>query len=136
MFSCHARHIIGRQHRRIPERFLQRTRQPLNGFQYVRFDDEFVMIGAELLSDHARVGSLVEILISKPNRKRFDWLELALAISATTVEESVPPLSRAPSGTSEISRIRTASASRCSISSRHSSSLRTDFVPYCGRSQY
>ena len=48
--------------------------------------------------------------------------ELARAISATTMEESTPPLSNAPKGTSLISRIRTASASRRSSSSRHSSS--------------
>ena len=63
-------------------------------------------------------------------------LELARAISATMVEESVPPLNIAPSGTSEIKRMRVASASRASISSRHSSSLIGLCVPYSGRSQY
>ena len=48
---------------------------------------------------------------------------LALAIMATMVEESTPPLRKAPSGTSEMRRIRVASNKRCSSSSRHSSSV-------------
>src|SRR6266849_8462511 len=61
-------------------------------------------------------------LFEKQTEKVLIGRELARAISATMVEESVPPLSRAPKGTSEIMCRRTASARRRSISSKHSSS--------------
>src|SRR5260370_29642573 len=62
--------------------------------------------------------------------------ELARAINATMVEESVPPLSRAHTGTSEIRCRRTASSMRCSISSKHPASEFGGQLPYSGRSQY
>ena len=83
----------------------------------------------------AYCASLKSSLVN-PIEKVFTGPELARAISATMVEESVPPLRNAPSGTSEIKRMRVASSSRCSSSSRHSSSLFGVCVLYCGKSQY
>ena len=53
----------------------------------------------------------------KPIEKVFTGPELARAISPTTVEESMPTLRNAPSGTSEIKRMRVASSSPASLAS-------------------
>ena len=50
--------------------------------------------------------------------------DIASAMSATTMEESIPPLRNAPTGTSLISRMRTHSRSRVKSSSASSSSFR------------
>src|SRR6266480_1392543 len=60
--------------------------------------------------------------LGKPMENVLTGRELNRAISATTMEESTPPLRSAPRGTSLSRRIRTASAMRCSSSSRHSCS--------------
>ena len=57
--------------------------------------------------------------------------ELSSAISATTELESMPPLRNAPSGTSAISRRRTASLKRPANCSMASVSLRLLFAEKC-----
>jgi len=81
------------------------------------------VLRAKVFCHDSGIVSLVEFIVTKPMEKVFTGFELARVIRATTVEESMPPLSNAPRGTSEINRIFTASASRRSNSSRHSSSL-------------
>jgi len=64
------------------------------------------MLGAKLFRNHARIARFVEVVFREPDGKRLDRLELARAIRATMVEESVPPLRNAPSGTSESADLR------------------------------
>ena len=73
---------------------------------------ELVVVGAErLATSRASSSSLASADSTKPTENVLTGCVMFRAISATTMLESSPPLSMAPSGTSLISRTRTASSS-------------------------
>ena len=82
------------------QKVLRAIRLVVQGFAYVWLDNQFVMLGSEPLGHYASRFSLVEISRENPMVKVFTGLELARAIRATMVDESTPPLSKAPRGTS------------------------------------
>ena len=80
---------------------------------------ELVMVGAEVVGDEACVRELVLVAgLANPTENVFTGSVMFRAISATIRLESSPPLSIAPSGTSLISRSRTARSSRSRSSLR------------------
>ena len=68
----------------------------LDGLDDIGFQDHLVMIGAKLLATMRAYSASLKSCLVKPIEKVFTGPELARAISATTIEESVPPLRNAP----------------------------------------
>ena len=108
------RHQISRNLRRIREWLVVQHRQLRDHRQRLRGSDiEFRVVGAEMPRDGAWRTRLVE---APPRRKPivnvFTGRALCACMSATTVDESMPPDRNAPSGTSAIIWRATASRSK------------------------
>ena len=108
------RQQVRRQDRRVGERLVEEVGDRREQVEHrLRGEDLLVVVGAEVLGDTARVPRLVEAAVAEADRERLDALAgSASAIIATTELESMPPLRKAPSGTSLTSRRRTASRRR------------------------
>ena len=98
-----------RQRRRVAERLVERVREARQERRCVGLDEQLLVHGAEALRDQPGVARARRSAprgsrprTSAPARLR------SSAIAATTMLESMPPESSAPSGTSATSRLRTA----------------------------
>ena len=102
----------GRHRARVAERLVVVPDQPLDQVDRLGLDDELVVVGAWRSATSLAYGRS-----SKPSRSSKPIVNVCTGRSScdamipTTALESIPPLRKAPSGTSEISRRRTAASS-------------------------
>src|SRR5258707_11521556 len=72
MLASHLRYVVSGQHGGVAERLFQRTCQMLDGLDDLGLQDHLVMIGAELLGDHASVSRFVEVIFLETNGESLD----------------------------------------------------------------
>ena len=89
----------------------------------LRPDVQLGVVGAEMCRDRPGERRLVVLRLDESRSRRCTGIALAACISATTADESTPPESSAPSGTSAIIRARTAASSSVSSAPTASSKL-------------
>ena len=118
-----SRDEVGRQHGLVAERLVERHGEPGSSSAASGSSDELLVLRAVALA--RRRGRTAARRSARPRSRRRTCARArrdACAISATTTDESIPPESSAPSGTSATSRSRTASATVSRTRSSHSSS--------------
>ena len=126
---CQPGQRVETERRQIGERLVQMPHELVERYGLVGERElELVVLGSESGRDEPRIpSSLPSASSTKPTENVLTAPVVCLAINAATTDESRPPLSMTPSGTSLISRRRTASSSASSTAS--ASSARPSLTP-------
>ena len=77
VFARQARDEVRRKHRGVAKGLFQVAGQLLDTSHQIGINDQFLVVRAEFLRDHASVRRLVEIAVTKPDREGLDRLRHA-----------------------------------------------------------